>query len=69
MTAITEYMTDLRVRFESALEDEFEQWSCWPPRLQEACRYALSTGGKRIRPILALMSADAVGTSMDRAMP
>ena len=61
-------MAELRALFESALETEFEQWSCWPPQLQDACRYALSTGGKRVRPILALMSADAVGTPIERAM-
>lgn len=32
-----------------------------PPLLQEACRYPLRTGGKRIRPLLAVAACEAVG--------
>jgi len=37
-------------------------------RLRDACEYALMTGGKRLRPILVLMIADAIGLGFD-AMP
>ncbi|WP_435008861.1 polyprenyl synthetase family protein [Tundrisphaera lichenicola] len=40
-----------------------------PPRLAEAMRYSLLGGGKRLRPILALMAADACGADLDSAMP
>jgi geranylgeranyl diphosphate synthase type II len=33
----------------------------WPARLHEAMRYSLLAGGKRLRPVLALAAADAVG--------
>ena len=33
----------------------------WPPRLHEAMQYSLLAGGKRMRPVLVLAAADAVG--------
>lgn len=38
-----------------------------PPRLSEAMRYSLLAGGKRLRPILTLAAADAVGHGHDDA--
>ena len=69
MTQVSEYLAQLKSEFEEALKVEFGHWSCWPPRLQDACRYALSTGGKRIRPVLALMTAEAVGSTRKQALP
>jgi geranylgeranyl diphosphate synthase type II len=37
--------------------------------LDEAMRYSLLAGGKRIRPVLALATARAVGLSQEEAMP
>lgn len=42
--------------------------SC-PPRLVEAMRYSLLGGGKRLRPILALLAAEACGADPMVAMP
>lgn len=44
-------------------------WNDWPPRLAEASRYALFGGGKRVRPCLALLSAEAMGGHFDDALP
>lgn len=44
-------------------------WSSWPPRLADAARYSLYGGGKRIRPCLALLSAEACGGSLTQALP
>ena len=52
--------------FEPALNACFED--AWPPRLREACRYPLQTGGKRIRPLLAMAAAEAVGAPAERAL-
>ncbi len=38
-------------------------------RLEEALRYALESGGKRIRPILCLAVADATQGTVERALP
>lgn len=44
-------------------------WSDWPPKLAEASRYSLFGGGKRVRPCLALLSAEAMGGSAEMALP
>jgi geranylgeranyl diphosphate synthase, type II len=38
-------------------------------RLEEAMRYSLLAGGKRIRPVLALATAEAVGRPADEVLP
>jgi len=40
-----------------------------PSTLNQAMRYGLFSGGKRIRPILALASGEAVGAPIARVMP
>ena len=40
-----------------------------PGRLHQAMRYSVFAGGKRIRPILALASAEAVSCSLERVLP
>lgn len=45
----------LEPRLASMFADAF------PPRLQEACRYPIQTGGKRMRPLLCFAAAESVG--------
>ena len=40
-----------------------------PPRLAEAMRYSLLAGGKRLRPVLCLMAAEACGGDVKAALP
>ncbi|QDU32668.1 Farnesyl diphosphate synthase [Poriferisphaera corsica] len=40
-----------------------------PNNLREACKYALLGGGKRLRPVLVIQSALAVGGSLQNALP
>jgi geranylgeranyl diphosphate synthase type II len=40
-----------------------------PARLAEAMRYSLLAGGKRLRPILAMMAAEACGADPAEALP
>ncbi len=40
-----------------------------PSRLADAMRYSVMAGGKRLRPILALMAAEACGTNPALALP
>ncbi len=40
-----------------------------PPRLAEAMRYSTMAGGKRLRPVLCLMAAEACGGETDLALP
>ncbi|MCR9165053.1 MAG: polyprenyl synthetase family protein [Nannocystaceae bacterium] len=40
-----------------------------PGRLREAMRYAVLLGGKRMRPLMAIAAAEAVGASVETALP
>jgi len=40
-----------------------------PARLHEAMRYSLQAGGKRLRPVLVLASAEMFGASTEEALP
>jgi geranylgeranyl diphosphate synthase type II len=59
----------LRPRIDAAL-DYYSQFNddC-PEHLAEAIRYALLSRGKRLRPQLVLMAAEACGGSVEAAMP
>ncbi|HXF97520.1 MAG TPA: polyprenyl synthetase family protein [Gaiellaceae bacterium] len=54
-----------------ALESYLETLAFWPElgRLEEAMRYALEPGGKRVRPVLCLAAAEAAGGALERALP
>jgi geranylgeranyl diphosphate synthase type II len=54
--------------FEPYLQ-EVSAWPRWPDRLAEAARYSLFGGGKRVRPCLALLSAEAMGGRLEAALP
>jgi len=41
----------------------------WPPSLRKAMRYSVFAGGKRLRPVLCLMAAEAVGGRASAALP
>jgi geranylgeranyl diphosphate synthase, type II len=60
---------DLHQRVESALaEIEFEV-PAGASRLAEAARYALLAGGKRVRPVLVMATAQALGLTIDDVLP
>ena len=46
---------------EKALVQELKRKPALEPKLQEAMEYRLTAGGKRLRPILVMAAADAVG--------
>jgi geranylgeranyl diphosphate synthase, type II len=54
---------------EDALQRAFPPESAWPETIHRAVRYSLLAGGKRIRPLLALASGEAVGGRRDEVMP
>tara|TARA_R110002049_G_scaffold27321_3_gene94427 strand:- start:67896 stop:68897 length:1002 start_codon:yes stop_codon:yes gene_type:complete len=65
MTAIA----DLKSPIEDALLDACQFGEGCPARLGEAIRYAVLSPGKRLRPCLVLMAAEACGGSFEQAMP
>lgn len=67
LATIADLQKDLTLRIEKALEnlDIPEE----PVSVYEPYRYALSVGGKRIRPLLTLLSSGLCGGEIDDAMP
>jgi geranylgeranyl diphosphate synthase, type II len=63
------YPEHLRIEVERYLEGMRFSQEALTAGLEEAMRYSLLAGGKRIRPVLALASARAVGLSQHEAMP
>ena len=58
---IARYLKDHAELAERTLEDILPATGCRPERLHEAMRYAVLGGGKRLRPVLAMAAAEAVG--------
>lgn len=63
------YPDHLRERVEAYLEGLRFSDTPLTEGLQEAMRYSLLAGGKRIRPVLALATARAVGREADEVLP
>jgi geranylgeranyl diphosphate synthase type II len=60
---------DLRVEFDSYLEDLAIPGEDVVSGLAEAMRYSLLAGGKRIRPVLALATQRALGRGSEEVLP
>src|SRR5690606_41624914 len=58
-----------RQQVEAALQRLVPAGSTWPERIHEAMRYAVFSGGKRLRPVLTLAACELVGGSVEAAMP
>lgn len=72
-TCLDESFSAYRGLVETKLADyiesnDFVDSDC-PPRLREAMAYSLLAGGKRLRPVLVLMAADACGGDVESAFP
>ncbi|NDD49842.1 MAG: polyprenyl synthetase family protein [Flavobacteriia bacterium] len=57
--------------FLQSLEQGFgePEWNRQPDSLYAPQRYILSMGGKRLRPVLSLMAAEALGAPAEQALP
>jgi geranylgeranyl diphosphate synthase, type II len=58
--ALSAFLERTRARVDDALERHLPRPPACPPLVSEAMRYSVFAGGKRLRPALALASADAV---------
>ncbi len=69
--SLAAFIDEARARVEAALDAALPRPPSCPPLLAEAMRYSVFAGGKRLRPILTLATADAVaareGADRDRA--
>jgi geranylgeranyl diphosphate synthase, type II len=66
---VSEYPDDLREMVDRYLEGLRFSQAPATSGLDEAMRYSLLAGGKRIRPVLALATARAVGLEPERVLP
>ena len=63
------YPDDLRLLVDGALEDLRFSAAAATTGLEEAMRYSLLAGGKRVRPVLALATARALGADPECFLP
>jgi geranylgeranyl diphosphate synthase type II len=63
------YLLERTPLVERAVEVALPPERAVPPALGGAMRHLLFPGGKRLRPMLALAAADAVGAAAERALP
>ena len=68
-TSITQHTDQLRGQINEALSSFAQFDRDCPERLREAIRYSLLGSGKRLRPALVLMAAEACGGDATEAMP
>ncbi|MEO8361760.1 MAG: polyprenyl synthetase family protein [Vicinamibacteria bacterium] len=57
---------ELRAQAEAGLDQFLPADSIWPERVHAAMRYSVFAGGKRIRPVLSLAAAHAIGGELGR---
>ncbi len=65
----TQHAAELRREVDQALRSYAEPGAGCPAQLRDAIAYSLLAPGKRLRPILVLMAAEACGGSPESAMP
>jgi len=68
-SSFSEYLQARRAEVEAALASALPAPPGCPEVLDQAMRYSVTAGGKRLRPILCLAAADAVGGDRSAAMP
>ncbi|MFQ5881659.1 MAG: polyprenyl synthetase family protein [Candidatus Methylomirabilales bacterium] len=63
------YLADRRALVEGALKRFMPGEETMPPELHRAMHYSLFAGGKRLRPILTIAAAEAVGGRGEEVLP
>jgi geranylgeranyl diphosphate synthase type II len=66
---LNQYLTARRSEIDAALLAFLPSPPTCPAAVADAMRYSVTAGGKRLRPILCLASAEAVGSDRRMAMP
>src|SRR3954447_24878301 len=68
-STFAQYAAEVRPRVDQALASYLAPQPGCPEALAEAMRYSLLAPGKRLRPLLALMAAEACGGTLAAALP
>lgn len=66
---LKEYLAGRKLLIDAALDGLLPGEAFYPPVIFQAVRYSLLAGGKRLRPILCLAAAEAVGGDSRTIMP
>ena len=66
---LSEYLRARQAEIEAALERALPAAPGCPAVVADAMRYSVTAGGKRLRPVLCLASAEAVGGDRSLALP
>ena len=66
---VPRYLKERAAAVDEALERLLPPETTPPETIHKAMRYSVFAGGKRLRPVLVIAGAEAVGGSMDRVMP
>lgn len=69
MTSLDDYMKSACRVVEEALDRYLPPETEPPQSLHRAMRYSIFSNGKRLRPIMAIMSAEACGGNAEQALP
>ena len=62
--SLRDYLNEKRALVDATLDLHLPAATTHPPRIHEAMRYAVLGGGKRIRPIVSIAAAEAVGADV-----
>jgi geranylgeranyl diphosphate synthase type II len=66
---IKSYLSNKKTIVDKALDKLVPPANMFPASVHEAMRYSLFAGGKRVRPILAIAAAEALGTKTSDLLP
>ncbi len=66
---IKEYLKSRGKLVDEALDKYLPGGKSYPSVIHEAMRYSVFAGGKRVRPILAIMTAETLGCKAQRVLP
>jgi geranylgeranyl diphosphate synthase type II len=66
---LKQYLADRKAMVDAALDCLLPGEGVYPPEIFRAARYSLLAGGKRLRPILCLAAAEAVGGKAETVLP
>ena len=67
-TDVSRYLAERRQEVDDELSRLLPPESAWPQRLHRAIRHSLFAGGKRLRPVLVISGAEAVGGTATSAI-
>jgi len=66
---IKEYFNEMKTLVDNALDRHIPSNNTYPPDIFNSMRYSLFAGGKRLRPILVIASAETVGGKRETVLP